>query len=181
MGGGARGVCGREQPPPTATLHRTLSGPSLPGWDVMGVMGMSHAGGRDGDTTSTATTLGSVVEQGCKALAQPFSSGWLRGHPTSYYSACHGSTLLTGGVEGAHQRNVSRGLMSLRTASSRVQEVAGDDGQAPALQLLTHDQRIDDHAVRSSAFSRFPCTARRSAATRVRHAAIHTKVLVVAA
>jgi hypothetical protein len=116
---------------------------------------MSHAGGRDGDTTSTATTLGSVVEQGCKALAQPFSSGWLRGHPTSYYSACHGSTLLTGGVEGAHQRNVSRGLMSLRTASSRVQEVAGDDGQAPALQLLTHDQRIDDHAVRSSAFSRF--------------------------
>ena len=68
MGGGARGVCGREQPPPTATLHRTLSGPSLPGWDVMGVMGMSHAGGEGwmGTQRPLPTTLGSVVEQGAQ-------------------------------------------------------------------------------------------------------------------
>ena len=56
----------------------------------MGVMGMSHAGGEGwmGTQRPLPTTLGSVVEQGCTALAQPFSSGWLRGHPTSYHSAC---------------------------------------------------------------------------------------------
>ena len=63
MGGGARGVCGREQPLPPRNPE-----PSLPGGGVMGVMGMSQAGGEGwmGTQRPLPTTLGSVVEQGAQ-------------------------------------------------------------------------------------------------------------------
>jgi len=73
------------------------------------VMGMSHAGGEGwmGTRRPLPTTLGAVVEQGAQPLYS-LAQVWLRGHPTILSVHADGSTLLTGGVEGAHQRKASR-------------------------------------------------------------------------